>query len=170
MLLDVRQPNEWADGVVPDSELIFVADLPARIAELPAGAPVTVFCRTGHRASMAASMLDNAGFDVTLVGEGGAADWPAPLEPVPPTIRREGRPGTVSGPRLARSWLIVAWSPTRRRAPTTRPTRGDLARRHRVRPAASRSRASVAILAATALIVVDQLGWLAAGGVQASRT
>jgi hydroxyacylglutathione hydrolase len=83
VLLDVRQANEWADGVVPDSELIFVADLPSRLAELPAGAPVTVFCRTGHRASMAASVLDNAGFDVTLVDEGGAANWPAPLEPVP---------------------------------------------------------------------------------------
>ena len=83
VLLDVRQPNEWATASFPDSEPIFVADLPARLAELPAGAPVTVFCRTGHRASMAASILDNAGFDVTLVAEGGAANWPAPLEPVP---------------------------------------------------------------------------------------
>ena len=84
VLLDVRQPNEWASGVVPGSELIFVADLPNRIAQLPAGQPVTVSCRTGHRASMAASVLDNAGFDVTLVGQGGASSWPAPLEPVPP--------------------------------------------------------------------------------------
>jgi glyoxylase-like metal-dependent hydrolase (beta-lactamase superfamily II) len=83
VLLNVRQPNEWAGGVVPGSELIFVADLPARIAELPTGRPVTVFCRTGHRASMAASVLDNAGFEVTLVGQGGASAWPAPLEPVP---------------------------------------------------------------------------------------
>lgn len=83
VLLDVRQPNEWAGGVVPGSELIFVADLPARIAQLPTGRPVTVFCRTGHRASMAASLLDTAGFDVTLVDKGGASAWPAPLEPVP---------------------------------------------------------------------------------------
>jgi glyoxylase-like metal-dependent hydrolase (beta-lactamase superfamily II)/rhodanese-related sulfurtransferase len=83
VLLDVRQANEWADGVVPDSDLIFVADLPSRLAELPSGAPVTVFCRTGHRASIAASVLDNAGFEVTLVGEGGATNWPEPLEPVP---------------------------------------------------------------------------------------
>lgn len=80
VLLDVRQPNEWAGGVVPGSELIFVADLPDRIAQLPKGEPVTVFCRTGHRASMAASVLDRAGFDVTLVDEGGASAWPEPLE------------------------------------------------------------------------------------------
>lgn len=81
VLLDVRQPNEWAGGIVPDSEQIFVADLPARLGDLPAGEPVTVFCRTGHRASMAASILDGAGREVRLVAEGGASAWPEPLEP-----------------------------------------------------------------------------------------
>ena len=95
VLLDVRQANEWADGIVPDSELIFVADLQSRLAELPSGAPVTVFCRTGHRASMAASILDNAGFDVTLVDKGGAADWPAPLGPVPAGTGEAPRPANA---------------------------------------------------------------------------
>jgi glyoxylase-like metal-dependent hydrolase (beta-lactamase superfamily II)/rhodanese-related sulfurtransferase len=82
VLLDVRQPIEWAtDGVVPNSEQIFVADIPERLGELPTGAPVTVFCRTGHRASMAASMLEAAGHDVRLVSEGGASAWPEPLVP-----------------------------------------------------------------------------------------
>jgi hydroxyacylglutathione hydrolase len=84
VLLDVRQPIEWStEGVVPESELIFVADIPERLAELPAGEPVTVFCRTGHRASMAASMLEAAGREVRLVSTGGAALWPEPLEPMP---------------------------------------------------------------------------------------
>jgi rhodanese-related sulfurtransferase len=84
VLLDVRQPIEWQDeGVVPGSRQIFVADLANRVGELPPGQPVTVFCRTGHRASMAASILENAGVDVRLVSEGGAATWPAPLEPLP---------------------------------------------------------------------------------------
>jgi hydroxyacylglutathione hydrolase len=96
VLLDVRQPNEWAGGVVPGSQLIFVADLPARVTDLPSGKPVTVFCRTGHRASMAASVLDNAGFDVTLVDQGGAAAWPAPLEPLPPGAGEA--PGSADAP------------------------------------------------------------------------
>jgi hydroxyacylglutathione hydrolase len=80
VLLDVRQPIEWQDeGVVPGSRQIFVADLAGRIGELPAGEPVTVFCRTGHRASMAASILENAGREVRLVAQGGAGDWPEPL-------------------------------------------------------------------------------------------
>ncbi|MEA2675749.1 MAG: hydroxyacylglutathione hydrolase [Chloroflexota bacterium] len=85
VLLDVRQPIEWqTDGVVPGAERIFVADLPARIAELsaelPAGAPVTVFCKSGSRAAIAASLLDRAGIDVRLVPDGGAGRWPEPLE------------------------------------------------------------------------------------------
>jgi glyoxylase-like metal-dependent hydrolase (beta-lactamase superfamily II)/rhodanese-related sulfurtransferase len=81
VLLDVRQPNEWAEGVIPGSEQIFVADLAARVAELPAGEPITVFCRTGQRAAMAASILDAAGRDVRLVDKGGVPAWPGPLEP-----------------------------------------------------------------------------------------
>lgn len=92
ILLDVRQPIEWADeGVVRDSEQIFVADLPARQAELPHGAPVTVFCRSGHRAAMAASILENAGHEVRLVSAGGASRWPEPLEPVAPREADEPR-------------------------------------------------------------------------------
>jgi glyoxylase-like metal-dependent hydrolase (beta-lactamase superfamily II)/rhodanese-related sulfurtransferase len=87
VLLDVRQPIEWqTDGVVPGAERIFVADLPARIAELaaelPAGTPVTVFCKSGSRAAIAASLLDRAGVDVRLVPDGGAGRWPEPLEPL----------------------------------------------------------------------------------------
>jgi hydroxyacylglutathione hydrolase len=81
ILLDVRQPNEWAsDGVVPGAERIFVADLPARIAELQKGSAITVFCRSGSRAAIAASLLAGAGIDVELVAQGGAANWPEPLE------------------------------------------------------------------------------------------
>jgi hydroxyacylglutathione hydrolase len=90
VLLDVRQANEWADGVVEGSEQIFVADLPARLHDLPAGEAVTVFCRTGHRASMAASILDNAGREVVLVGKGGASTWPEPLVPDEPATPGAG--------------------------------------------------------------------------------
>ena len=77
VLLDVRQPIEWADdGVVPGAERIFVADLPSRLAELPPGAPVTVFCRSGSRAAIAGSILDRAGVDVRVVTKGGASKWP----------------------------------------------------------------------------------------------
>jgi glyoxylase-like metal-dependent hydrolase (beta-lactamase superfamily II)/rhodanese-related sulfurtransferase len=85
LLLDVRQPIEWEDeGVVPGSRQIFVADLPGRVGELPSDELITVFCRTGHRASMAASILEGAGREVRLVAHGGAAAWPEPLEEFEP--------------------------------------------------------------------------------------
>jgi rhodanese-related sulfurtransferase len=79
-VLDVRQPNEWRGGVIPGSKQIFVADLPARLAELPRDRPVTVLCASGHRSSIAASILDGAGFDVRLIARGGAGQWPGQLE------------------------------------------------------------------------------------------
>lgn len=76
-LLDVRQPVEWRDdGVIPGSLTVFVADLPARLAEIPRDRPVTVFCKAGGRAAIAASVLDAAGYPVRLVGKGGAVGWP----------------------------------------------------------------------------------------------
>lgn len=74
--LDVRQPIEWRDeGTIPGSQQIFVGDLPARLAEVPNDRPVTVLCRTGARAAIAASLLDAAGRDVRLVARGGAPGW-----------------------------------------------------------------------------------------------
>jgi hydroxyacylglutathione hydrolase len=110
VLLDVRQPIEWqTDGVVPGAERIFVADLPARLSELPVGRAVTVFCRGGTRAAIAASLLDRAGMDVRVVTEGGAMTWPEPLsrisgaeagagEPVAESSSVEPTPSAASRP------------------------------------------------------------------------
>jgi glyoxylase-like metal-dependent hydrolase (beta-lactamase superfamily II)/rhodanese-related sulfurtransferase len=76
VLLDVRQPNEWRDdGSIPGAHRIFVADLPNRLAEIPSDQPITVLCKSGARAAIAASVLDAAGRDVRLVARGGATQW-----------------------------------------------------------------------------------------------
>lgn len=75
VVLDVRQPLEWGWGTVPGSHQIFLADLPERLAELPRTEPVWVICSNGHRASIAASLLDRAGAPVRLVGIGGVGEW-----------------------------------------------------------------------------------------------
>jgi hydroxyacylglutathione hydrolase len=74
-VLDVRQELEWAWGTVPDSHLIFIGDLAARLDELPRSEPVWVICSNGHRASIAASLLDRVGIPVRLVGTGGVGEW-----------------------------------------------------------------------------------------------
>ena len=76
-VLDVRQPLEWADGHVPGAAHIHIAELPTRLGELAGPAePVYVYCRTGHRTAMAASLLDAAGIPAVLV-DGGFPDWMA---------------------------------------------------------------------------------------------
>jgi len=84
VLLDVRQQNEWRDdGSIPGARRIFVADLPKRLAEIPVDQPVTVLCKSGARAAIAASVLDAAGRDVRLVARGGATQWTGGFEAVP---------------------------------------------------------------------------------------
>ncbi len=74
-MLDVRYPQEWRDeGAVPGAIELSIGDLADRLDTLPRDAPITVMCRSGSRASIAASMLDAAGFDVRLVAAGGAPD------------------------------------------------------------------------------------------------
>lgn len=75
-ILDVRQPAEWRDeGTLPDSQQIFVADIPARLGEIPRDREVWVVCTTGHRSAIAASLLDAVGVDVRLVARGGTIGW-----------------------------------------------------------------------------------------------
>jgi rhodanese-related sulfurtransferase len=75
LLLDVRYPYEWRDdGSVPDAIELSIGDLAGRLDTLPRDAPITVMCKSGSRAAIAASMLDAAGFDVRLVARGGAQD------------------------------------------------------------------------------------------------
>ncbi len=75
-VLDVRDDHELRDdGMVPGAIIVPIGELPGRLASLPADGPFTVMCKSGARASIAASMLDAAGRDVRLIGVGGATDW-----------------------------------------------------------------------------------------------
>jgi hydroxyacylglutathione hydrolase len=75
VVLDVRQELEWAWGGVPGARQVFLADLPARMADLSRTEPAWVLCSNGHRAAIAASLLDRAGVPARLVAEGGVGEW-----------------------------------------------------------------------------------------------
>lgn len=74
LVLDVRQPAEWENGVIPGSVLRFVADFADAVAWLPRDRAIWTICRSGHRAAMAASILAGAGYVVTAVDGGGVED------------------------------------------------------------------------------------------------
>ncbi|HTX70647.1 MAG TPA: rhodanese-like domain-containing protein [Thermoleophilia bacterium] len=84
VFLDVREPVEWEhhiDGAVqvPRGILEFVAD-PASPKHAPALDPagrVIVYCRSGHRAALAAATLKDMGFVNVANLEGGITAWQA---------------------------------------------------------------------------------------------
>jgi hydroxyacylglutathione hydrolase len=74
LVLDVRQEREHRSAALPGCLHVFVGDLPARLDDVPRDRPVWAACASGHRSSMAASVLDAAGIPVTLLARGGIRD------------------------------------------------------------------------------------------------
>ena len=81
VLLDVRRPEEFAQGHLPKAVNIEVTapDFTQRIASLDKAAPTYVYCRSGARSSNAAGQLAQAGFAHVSHLLGGVLDWPEPL-------------------------------------------------------------------------------------------
>jgi rhodanese-related sulfurtransferase len=74
-LLDVRDPGERRAAPVPGALEIAHWELRDHLADVPRDrGPITVLCKSGARASIAASILDAAGYDVRLVSVGGAPE------------------------------------------------------------------------------------------------
>lgn len=68
LLLDVRTPGEFAAGALPGAKNIPVGDLSSRLAELPKGRAVVVYCASGMRSAKAKSILKSAGFEAHDLG------------------------------------------------------------------------------------------------------
>lgn len=75
LLLDVREPDEWAAGRAPEALHIPMHDIPARVAELPQQRPIAVICRSGGRShEVTAYLVFNHGFSASNV-LGGMHAW-----------------------------------------------------------------------------------------------
>jgi hydroxyacylglutathione hydrolase len=61
-VLDVRTPGERQDGNIPGSTYIFLPELEKKAERLDKSRPVAVYCDSGYRASLAASLLVRMGF------------------------------------------------------------------------------------------------------------
>jgi hydroxyacylglutathione hydrolase len=67
-VLDVRRQKEWDDGHVANAIPIPFSELPGRVGEVPPG-DVWVYCHTGYRAMVAASLLAAVGRHVTSIDD-----------------------------------------------------------------------------------------------------
>jgi rhodanese-related sulfurtransferase len=83
-LLDVRTPEELRLAHLPGAVHIPMAELPARMAELDAGAPIVVLCHHGVRSEMAARFLERNGFANVSHLIGGIDAWSECVDPSVP--------------------------------------------------------------------------------------
>lgn len=61
-LLDVRSEAEWDEEHVEGAEHRYLGHLPRRLSGLHVDRPITTFCGSGRRATIAASVLEREGF------------------------------------------------------------------------------------------------------------
>jgi rhodanese-related sulfurtransferase len=77
LLVDVREPAEYAQGHAPGATLIPLGQLEQRLAELGSrkDRPIALICRSGSRSGKAQVLLEKAGFTKAVNVEGGMNAW-----------------------------------------------------------------------------------------------
>lgn len=73
-LIDVREDEEVAYGMVPGAKHIPLGQLPERLDEIGAVADVHVICKAGGRSAMACDFLESNGIETVNI-EGGMMNW-----------------------------------------------------------------------------------------------
>jgi hydroxyacylglutathione hydrolase len=82
-VLDVREPDEWANGVIAGAKLIPQDALWVRRDELPRDGQIVTICAGGVRSARAASLLEYLGFArVASVDRVGMGEWQSRGYPV----------------------------------------------------------------------------------------
>jgi rhodanese-related sulfurtransferase len=74
LVLDVREPLEWAQGRIDGALHIPLGDLIERVGELPADGQILVVCKVGGRSAQATGFLVQSGHDAVNL-DGGMLEW-----------------------------------------------------------------------------------------------
>jgi phage shock protein E len=74
LLLDVRTPEEFADGHIAGAVNIPLAELGNQLSQVPRDIPVIVYCRSGSRSAQAATLLRDSGY-TNVLDMGGIVAW-----------------------------------------------------------------------------------------------
>jgi molybdopterin/thiamine biosynthesis adenylyltransferase/rhodanese-related sulfurtransferase len=81
VLLDVREPNEWAISDLPDSVKIPLGTLAQSLEKLSKDDRIVVYCRTGGRSGHAVQHLRQAGYAKAENLVGGINEWAQRIDP-----------------------------------------------------------------------------------------
>ena len=77
LLIDVRQPGEFAEGHIPGAQLLPLPEIENRMQELDSEKNLILYCRTGGRSAVAAALIKDAGPRQGVLYNlvGGIAGW-----------------------------------------------------------------------------------------------
>lgn len=103
VLIDVRAPRERASKHIAGSVSAPLNHLTEKLGEIPAGRPILVYCAGGYRSSIAASLLQRAGFAELGEIAGGLAAWEAAGLPVAVAAAKDGPPGNSNSETNSKS-------------------------------------------------------------------
>jgi rhodanese-related sulfurtransferase len=92
VLVDVREPDEWAAGHAPGAQHIPLREVGDRYEEIPRDRDVYLICRSGARSARAAQALAGAGWTALNVADG-MHGWQAAGRPM---ITDSGAPPYVA--------------------------------------------------------------------------
>ncbi|MDQ0900029.1 rhodanese-like domain-containing protein [Paenibacillus sp. LMG 31458] len=74
-IVDVREDEEVAAGIIPGAKHIPLAQLPDRLSEIPQVEELILVCRSGNRSGRAISFLEAQGYKGLKNMTGGMLEW-----------------------------------------------------------------------------------------------
>lgn len=74
-IIDVREPDEWFLGHIPEAKHIPLGQIPTRIHEIDPKVQTILVCRSGGRSGRACEYLHSLGYNVVNM-TGGMMEWP----------------------------------------------------------------------------------------------
>ncbi len=80
-LIDVREPVELDMAKVEGAVHIRMAEIPARLADIPTQGKVAVMCHSGIRSAQVCEFLTSRGFGGTYNVAGGIDRWSTDVDP-----------------------------------------------------------------------------------------
>jgi len=95
MLLDVREPEEYAHGHIPGSINLPQSDLASQLNDLPRDHAVWIVCQAGLRSRRAAQYLKQMGFEQVVSVQGGTSAWQDAGKPLAVGETRDEKPRVI---------------------------------------------------------------------------
>lgn len=78
IILDVRTPNEWSEGIIDNAQMINILEPQSfmdAIEKLDKSKHYYIYCRSGGRSGQACQVMESIGFKTTYNLLGGMMEW-----------------------------------------------------------------------------------------------